>query len=228
MAALSRLVRVLEPEVMDSPEEAEDYDSMDHGEVNARFVEDLLKLSPDLSRVLDVGTGTARIPLELVKRMPTSHVLALDLAPSMLEVARRNVARANANKNIELSLGDAKSLRLGERVFSCVISNSIIHHIPDPPLAFSEMVKLVAPGGHLFLRDLSRPEEDRVVLELVDRYASGATALQRALLEASLRAALTVEEIVSIVAPLGIDSSCIGMTSDRHWTLSWRRPAHAN
>ena len=37
------LERILEPEVMDSPEEATNYDSMDHREVNRRFVEDLLE-----------------------------------------------------------------------------------------------------------------------------------------------------------------------------------------
>ena len=36
------LSRILEPEIMDSPEEAADYDSMDHAEVNRRFVDDLL------------------------------------------------------------------------------------------------------------------------------------------------------------------------------------------
>ena len=59
------LERVLEPEVMDTVEEAQDYDSMDHSLVNEIFVQDLLATGPIEGEVLDVGTGTAQIPIEL-------------------------------------------------------------------------------------------------------------------------------------------------------------------
>ena len=71
------LKRVLEPEVMDTPEEARDYDAMDHGAVNVTFCDDLLSfasrngkpaLGKRTSRVIDFGTGTALIPLELCGR----------------------------------------------------------------------------------------------------------------------------------------------------------------
>ena len=48
------LPRVLEPEVMDTEEEASDYDAMDHGGVNARFCEDLLALDVPTGRVVGV------------------------------------------------------------------------------------------------------------------------------------------------------------------------------
>ena len=66
------LERVLEPEVMDTPEEAVDYDSMDHGTVNRVFVDDFLAAEPAARsatlRVIDIGTGTAQIPIELCRR----------------------------------------------------------------------------------------------------------------------------------------------------------------
>src|SRR5436190_21542514 len=99
--------RVLEPEVMDSSEEAADYDAMDHLEVNRVFVDDLLgvidssKFKVQCSQlgepttlnlnVLDLGTGTALIPIELCKRFAGCRVVAADAAVSMLEVARYNV-----------------------------------------------------------------------------------------------------------------------------------------
>ena len=61
--------RVLEPEVMDTAEEARDYNAMDHSEVNRWFVDDFLLLAPDWQQarpewsVLDVGTRTALIPI---------------------------------------------------------------------------------------------------------------------------------------------------------------------
>ena len=79
---------------MDTPEEAVDYDSMDHSEVNRVFVDDLLAAlrTPDSSEkpgflsVLDVGTGTALIPIELCRRPVECHVTAIDLAQEMLNV----------------------------------------------------------------------------------------------------------------------------------------------
>ena len=55
--------RVLEPEVMDSAEEARDYDSMDHAAVNEAFAAAFLSIWNGRNPILDVGTGTAQIPL---------------------------------------------------------------------------------------------------------------------------------------------------------------------
>ena len=62
------LQRLLEPEVMDTPAEAIAYDDMDHAEVNRQFVADLLAITSIDGEVLDLGAGTARIPIE--ERLP--------------------------------------------------------------------------------------------------------------------------------------------------------------
>ncbi|UQA61534.1 class I SAM-dependent methyltransferase [Polyangium aurulentum] len=219
------LPRVLEPEVMDSDEEARDYDAMDHGAVNARFCEDLLALGPDLRRTLDVGTGTAQIPIELCKRAPEARVLAIDLAESMLRIGARNVERAALSGAITLALVDAKDLGGGTRPFSAVVSNSIIHHIPSPIHVLREMVRVLAPGGVLFVRDLLRPADDDAVSALVETYASDQSPRQRALFDASLRAALTLEEVRVLCDELGIAREAVQQTSDRHFTIAWRHPA---
>lgn len=64
------LARTLEPEVMDTPEEALAYDSMDHADVNRVFVDDFLAADPEAGEILDLGTGTALIPIELCRRAP--------------------------------------------------------------------------------------------------------------------------------------------------------------
>jgi ubiquinone/menaquinone biosynthesis C-methylase UbiE len=227
------LQRVLEPEVMDTAQEASDYDAMDHREVNARFVDDLLSAQPPLGRVLDVGTGTALIPIELCRRTPAASVDAIDLAAHMLELAKRNVARARLDGRVRVALQDAKKAGWPEGAFDTVMSNSIVHHIPDPRDVLAEIWRLTRVGGTLFVRDLSRPEDDARVRGLVATYAGIPAGLapdvramherQRDLFEASLRAALTPAEVQAVVAPLGIPAGSVRMTSDRHWTLSCRK-----
>ena len=210
------LPRVLEPEVMDSEEEARDYDRMDHAAVNARFVADLLSEGPLLGPVLDLGTGTAQIPIELCRAAPAVRVVAVDLAESMLALAKKNVAAAGFAERIEVKRADGKRLPFDDSAFFAVMSNSIVHHIPHPADAFAEALRVTRREGRLFFRDLLRPESDAEVNRLVALYAAGANDHQRALFDASLRAALTVDEVRAIVDALGLCPNCVVQTSDQH------------
>jgi ubiquinone/menaquinone biosynthesis C-methylase UbiE len=222
----SLLARVLEPEVMDSAAEARDYDAMDHAEVNRRFVADFLAASrslglPEDAVVLDLGTGTAQIPIELCAQNPRARVVAIDLAPSMLQLGRANVARRGFADRILLELVDAKRLPYAVGQFVAVMSNSIIHHIPHPRDALAEALRVLrAPGGLIFIRDLARPHDDAQVRHLVEAYAAAANEHQRQLFEASLRAALSLEEIRALVVELNFKPATVQATSDRHWTWS--------
>jgi ubiquinone/menaquinone biosynthesis C-methylase UbiE len=228
------LERVLEPEVMDTAEEAADYDAMDHGEVNAKFCADLLAFRPDVSgTVLDVGTGTALIPVELCKRVAGVDVIAIDLAEHMLDLGRRNIARAGLDERIRLEKIDAKAMPYEDGRFGATISNSIVHHIPDPRAAFAEMWRVTAKGGLLFVRDLSRPPSTSEIDRLVEMYGGDPPAdpskkdsydRQRGLFRASLCAALTVSEVAAIVRSFGIPEGAVRATSDRHWTLAFVKP----
>jgi ubiquinone/menaquinone biosynthesis C-methylase UbiE len=224
------LQRTLEPEVMDTPEEAADYDAMDHAEVNTRFCEDLLAFAPRLrGRVLDVGTGTALIPIALAGLAPHVHVDALDLSEQMLILARKNIAAAGLSSRITPRLADAKGNGAPDATYDAVISNSIVHHIPDPSDMLKDSYRVLRRGGAFFVRDLHRPHTAEDALRLVEQYAPLPTGdaetiarhmRQRDLFHASLHAALTVEEVQAIVAPLGVPPEAVRKTSDRHWTIA--------
>jgi ubiquinone/menaquinone biosynthesis C-methylase UbiE len=218
------LPRVLEPEVMDSEMEAREYDAMDHAGVNAAFCADLLARRPSLDPALDVGTGTALIPIALCRSAPRARVVAVDLAQSMLTLGARNVERAGLSGAITLSLADAKALPYPDGTFGCVVSNSILHHIPDPGPAIAEMLRVLRPGGLLFARDLLRPPTEAAVAALVAAYAARETPSQRALFEASLRAAFTLDELRALAEARGMPPSAVAKTSDRHWTLAYEKP----
>lgn len=217
------LPRILEPEAMDSADEAADYDAMDHAEVNRAFVADLLAASPWSGEALDLGTGTALIPIELCRQHPAARVTAADASVSMLAVARQNVERAGLADRIRLDQVDAKRLPYPDGAFGVVISNSLVHHLADPRPMFAEAWRLVAPRGLAFFRDLLRPDDEATLEKLVDAYTAGATPLQRKMLEDSLRAALTLDEVRRLVASLGQPSASVRATSDRHWTWAGQK-----
>lgn len=223
------LPRTLEPEVMDSLAEAVDYDSMDHADVNRVFADDFLEMAPDrlpgkaTCCVLDLGTGTAQIPIEISRRRNDLRITAIDLAAHMLQVAQRNVIRAGLTPQIKLEQVDAKGLPYAAAEFDAVISNSIIHHIPEPRSAFREMVRVLRPGGGLFVRDLLRPQNAVAVEQIVSAYAGEANDHQRQMFQDSLHAALSLDEVRGLLADVGLPAEWVRQTSDRHWTIAGRR-----
>jgi len=224
------LSRTLEPEVMDTAAEAADYDSMDHSSVNRLFVDDLLSAAnaagfadrltsrSDRLRVLDVGTGTAQIPIEFCQRPVNVDMVAIDLAVEMLLLAEQNIRDAGLHGSILLEHVDAKELPFDDGEFDWVISNSIVHHIPEPIDSLREMQRILKPGGLLFVRDLLRPGSTEQVEILVQTYAKNDNNEQRQLFQQSLHAALTPGEMGELMESLGWPASTVEQTSDRHWT----------
>ena len=216
------LQRVLEPEVMDTAEEAHDYDQMDHSEVNQLFVSDLLQFASDnsvnLSKVLDLGTGTALIPVQLCVSHPHCHVTAIDMADHMLQLAAKNVSSQGLSDRIKLEKVDAKVMGYNDGQFDTVMSNSIIHHIPDPASCIGELVRVTMPGGLIFVRDLMRPESEEMVDQFVKMYAGAENEHSKKMFDDSLRAALSLDEIQSLVSQFGFPPHSVSATSDRHWT----------
>ena len=227
------LPRILESEVMDTPDEALDYDAMDHSEVNRIFVDDFLSSlktaglwaedwgnRSESLKVLDVGTGTAQISIELSRRSISCKVTAIDLSAEMLKVAARNVAEAGLEQSIVLERVDAKSLPYHNASFDALISNSIVHHIPKPVQALSEMIRVLSPGGVLFVRDLLRPDDRKTLDQLVAAYAGDANQHQQQMFRDSLNAALTLREIRQFLNELDKPVEWVVQTTDRHWTIN--------
>jgi ubiquinone/menaquinone biosynthesis C-methylase UbiE len=221
------LSRVLEAEVMDRPEEVREYDAMDHSAANARFVADFLAVhGPGRGgEVLDVGTGPARVPIGLCRADRHLRILGVDLAGPMIDLARRNVAVAELTDRIRFARGDAKNLPFPDGRFEAVVSNTIVHHIPDPAPALAEMARLAAPGGTLMVRDLLRPADESELDALVALHAGSEPPSARAMFRDSLLASLTLDEVRAMICRIGLSGDDARTTSDRHWTWIWRRPA---
>lgn len=210
--------RVLESEVMDSLEEAIEYDSMDFTEVNAAFARSAAVLGPVFGNVLDAGTGTARIPIALCQLRSAWKLTCIDLSPNMLKVAAENVERAGVRSQISLELIDAKAMPYPDNYFDMVISNSIIHHLPDPVTFLQEVGRVLKPNGAIFLRDLLRPETQEIRDNLVELYTGDCNSHQKQLFSDSLQAAFTLDEIQTMVETAGLAGLRIYESSDRHWT----------
>jgi ubiquinone/menaquinone biosynthesis C-methylase UbiE len=214
----SELERVLEPEVMDTEEEAREYDAMDHSGPNRAFVDRLVELGAR-GRVLDIGCGPGQVALLIAERLPDATVVGIDLARHMLDVAQAHRSTSPVGDRVSFELADAKGLPYPDHVFDTVCSNTILHHIPDPRPFLAEAARVLRPGGVLLIRDLFRPRDAATVDALVAEHAADANPTQRELFRASLCAALTPAELAEHAGRLGLEGVEVVVDSDRHMSL---------
>jgi len=118
--------------------------------------------------VLDIGCGTGE-GIRYLGRMVKQGLLAgLDISPQMIEVARRKFA---TQTQVELRIGDVEALPWPDSFFDQGMSTFTLHHFPHPDRALAEMVRVLKPGGRLFLADLVFPPSLRRPLNWILRLA---------------------------------------------------------
>ena len=222
---MTSLQRILEPEVMDTLEEACEYDSMDHSQVNEVFCNDFFAARnlTDGVQILDVGTGTAQIPIAMCKRNSGLKITAIDLAESMLTLGNKNIQTARLEDSITLVQVDSKKMPYPDESFDQVVSNSIIHHIPNPVECFKEMIRVTKKDGLLFIRDLLRPFSLVELQNIVNLHAGDATPKQKQLFTDSLHASLSLAEVREMVKRFGFEAFTVIQSSNRHWTFTARK-----
>jgi ubiquinone/menaquinone biosynthesis C-methylase UbiE len=220
------LKRILEPELMDTVEDAEEYHAMDFAEPDGRFAERALELLAfaKAPEILDVGTGTAKIPVLLARARADLRVVAVDPAREMLRVAARHVADHGVDERVTLARVDGRATKLAAHRFDAVLCNSTVHHMPEPGALLAEMARVLKPGGAILVRDLARPASMDAAWAIVKRVAAGDSLKQQQLFFDSLCAALTPSEVQALM-PNGWTTLSVAMVSDRHWSIErdWAR-----
>lgn len=127
-------------------------------------------------KVVELGCGTGRVLLPLAQM--GAQVTGVDASPALLEVARRKIALAGVEKNIDLRIGDLRATGLPDGHFALAVctSNTLMHltSAADQLAALREAARLLKQGGVLML-DLFNPDLQRLfevagVQELADRW----------------------------------------------------------
>ncbi|MGE3171517.1 MAG: class I SAM-dependent methyltransferase [Planctomycetota bacterium] len=212
--------RVLEPEYMDTVQEAESYAAMDHAAVNSAVAGRFVELgAPGCRRIVDLGCGPGDIPLLLAERCPDATIVGVDAAATMLALARPKAERAGLGGRVTFEQADVKALPFADGAFDGVFSNTILHHIPDPVEFLREAARVLAPGGVLLVRDLYRPATLAEAEALVALHAAAAPPDQQQLLLQSLCAALTLDEARAAADRAGLGHARVAMSSDRHYSI---------
>jgi ubiquinone/menaquinone biosynthesis C-methylase UbiE len=212
--------RILEPELMDDPEQALAYARADFEEENQGFVDRFRDFYPSVSdgHVLDLGCGPGDIPIRFMRALPGCRVTGVDASPAMIRLAEEAVRNAALADRITLRCERFQSLELDEPA-DALISNSLLHHLPNPLQFWFALRRLVKPGSVVLVMDLLRPETPEEAQAIVDCYAGEEPAILRRDFYNSLLAAFTEDEVSAQLAELNLSRLIIDVPDDRHWIV---------
>jgi len=120
------------------------------------LVGDLLDDLKDVRRGLDAGCGPGQFTILVAERLPSLEMWGIDLAPTMIELARGHAAESPAAGRLHFEVADVAKLPFPDAHFDAVLSSGSIKHWPDPVAGLRELHRVLVPGGRAFIGEMNR------------------------------------------------------------------------
>lgn|SRR4030095_7742697 len=109
--------------------------------------------------ILDVATGTADMPVMLVKLLSPDKVIGIDISEGMLEIGRKKISKFNLKDKITLQAGDGENILFSNASFYAVTVAFGVRNFQYLEKGLAEMYRVLKPGGKLVVLEFSKPDK---------------------------------------------------------------------
>ncbi len=213
--------RILEPELMEDEAQVLAYAAADFEEENQGFLARFREYFPEFTEghILDLGCGPGDIPVRFARALPSCRITGVDASEPMIGLAGVVVKQAGLADRITFRCERFQGVSLIEPV-DAVVSNSLLHHVPNPLQFWYRLRQLVKPGSPVLVMDLLRPDSPEEAQAIVDRNAAKEPEILRRDFYNSLLAAFTEDEVAAQLAEMNLSRLIVDVVDDRHWVVS--------
>ena len=189
-----------------------------------RFIAKVAGISLPGKRVLDIGTGSGRLAIELAKARPDWQINGIDISEEMLKLARQNTAQGNFADRIDFRQASTSALPFADGYFSLVACNSSLHLWADPLKVLKEIARVTSSGGCCLIRDNLRFILFNPLFSLIG-LAMGMNASQRRLWMQAIRSSYTIGEAKVILKESALKGArVIFIPEIFSLDIAWRKP----
>ena len=197
------------------------YAAADFEEVNQGFLDRFREYFPEFTEghILDLGCGPGDIPVRFARALPFCRITGVDASEPMIGLAGEAVKQAGLADRITFRCERFQGVSLIEPV-DAVVSNSLLHHVPNPLQFWYRLRQLVKPGSPVLVMDLLRPDSLEEAQAIVDRNAAKEPEILRRDFYNSLLAAFTEDEVAAQLAEMNLSRLIVDVVDDRHWVVS--------
>lgn len=108
--------------------------------------------------ILDIATGTGDLAISMQKRLKAFRIVGADISEGMMNVGRRKVADAGLSDHIVFEQQDCTALTYPDNSFDAVTAAFGVRNFENMEQGIAEMYRVMKPGGHLMILELSSPE----------------------------------------------------------------------
>lgn len=110
------------------------------------------------SSILDMATGTGDLAISMFRKLKPDYIIGADISEGMMKVGRQKVSKAGLSGHITFEQQDALSLTYKENSFDAVTAAFGVRNYENIQKGLSEMYRVLNPGGHIMILELSTPE----------------------------------------------------------------------
>lgn len=108
-------------------------------------------------RILDLGIGTGDMAFEVMRQVDESQIIGLDICAEIMNRGRSKIKLQNVPKSIQWVMGTGDYLPFPDHIFDGVVAAFSVRNMPNLPCIFSEIYRVIVPGGKLVLLDMVKP-----------------------------------------------------------------------